>query len=218
MFHSHRVDLRGDGATCSSRDVGTAPDPLRDHARGRGLRLISRGSFVRNCTASRCYTPQAQARYGRKWSERRPCGVAVGEPVREERDGDASRAVLFSSSSPCRERSVAVRMSHSLPEPWLHGRSQHSRDFYAACCGGAVQAAVRMRVPAFEGKGFQACSSKAERCYHMAEVGGSIPSAPTSSARRGAWRARRALIVRPWGPWGRFLRPAGRTLCSERAT
>ncbi len=28
--------------------------------------------------------------------------------------------------------------------------------------------------------GLQACSSKVERCYHMAEVGGSIPSAPTT--------------------------------------
>lgn len=47
-----------------------------------------------------------------------------------------------------------------------------------------VNRPVRVWLPAGRsGWTMQACSSMAERCYHMAEVGGSIPSAPTTDGR-----------------------------------
>lgn len=36
--------------------------------------------------------------------------------------------------------------------------------------------------------GIKACSSVAERCYYMAGVGGSIPSAPIAAALNGGSR------------------------------
>lgn len=155
----------------------------------------------------------------------------------EDRHGGQERAGAAAALPTC-EQGVRVRVTQALPWPRAHGSSpRHStvrqagptpfgargtcRDPWAARAGDSPECRSERRMawhdaarmPPAYGLALQACSSKAERCYYMAEVGGSIPSAPTSSARAATVRARRL----PGGPSGRFLRPAGRTPCSERA-
>ena len=171
----------------------------------------------------------SHGRYGRAQGERRravPLPLGPGED-RHGGQGWAGAAAL--ASREC-EPHVRSAVTHALPSPRphgsAHGRPGSRRAWRMArgvpACPGTARAGWpdaggalgMMPAPLARGLDLQACSSKAERCYHMAEVGGSIPSAPTSFARLGARRGCR----RPAAASGRFLRPAGRTPCSERAT
>ena len=139
----------------------------------------------------------------------------TGGSERDRRDG-RPRMRAAPSANPSRrcQRGVRMCVTGALPVRGPHGSAPLpvGRPWvWRAACHDAASAVARLPVALAFGVVFQACSSKAERCYHMAEVGGSIPSAPTSMARPGAWRGRRA----PAAALGRFLRPAGRTLCSE---
>jgi hypothetical protein len=97
-----------------------------------------------------------------------------------------------------------------VARPWLvRSGASECADWTRSCCGGRSMKAMwrteyhRRDVT----MGLQACSSMAERCYHMAEVGGSIPSAPTTR------RPSRMGGRRDWISAGRRMPRLG---CSEK--